>query len=131
MRTFVLSAIVLALPVVPAVGEVKTVASAQQVLDEVNATRAARGLPPFMLDENLTRGAMACAMYRAQHRIDGHTPNDFGFLPPGAMARAAGCAAWPVGMGWGSCCTYENWQYAGAAYCIGPDGRRYMHLFVR
>lgn len=133
MRLVVPSAVALvfALPAIAPAEEVRTVASAQQVLDEVNAARAARGLRPFILDENLTRGAMACAMYRARNRMDGHTPNDFGFLPPGAHASAAGCAAWPVGMGWGSCCTYDNYQFAGAAYCVGPDGRRYMHLFVR
>ena len=133
MRLVVLSALALvfALPAIAPAEEVRTVASAQQVLDEVNAARAARGLRPFILDENLTRGAMACAMYRARNRMDGHTPNDFGFLPPGAHASAAGCAAWPIGMGWGSCCTYDNYQFAGAAFCVGPDGRRYMHLFVR
>jgi hypothetical protein len=131
MRLVALSALLLALPAVAPAQNLTSVASAQQVLDEVNATRAARGLPPFMLDENLARGATACAVYRAQHRLDGHTPNDFGFLPPGAQARSAGCAAWPVGMGWGSCCTYDNYQFAGAAFCVGPDGRRYMHLFVR
>jgi hypothetical protein len=133
MRLVVLSvlALVLARPVVLPAEEVQTVASAQQVLDEVNATRATRGLPPFILDENLTRAAMSCAVFRARNRIEGHTPNDFGFLPPGAHASAAGCAAWPVGMGWGSCCTYENYRFAGAAFCVGPDGRRYMHLFVR
>ena len=63
--------------------------------------------------------------------MDGHTPNDFGFLPPGTQARSAGCAAWPVGSGWGSCCTFDNYQFAGAAYCVGTDGKRYMHVFVR
>lgn len=131
MRLVVLTAVVLALPLAARGGEVQHVATSQQVLDEVNAARAARGIPPFVLDENLARGATACAIYRAQNRIDGHSPNDFGYLPPGTHARAAGCAAWPVGMGWGSCCTYDNYQFAGAGFCIGPDGRRYMHLFVR
>lgn len=133
MRLVVLSALALVLvrPTLTPAAELETVASAQQVLDEVNATRATRGLPPFILDEDLTRGAMACAVFRAQHRLDGHTANDFGFLPPGAHASAAGCAAWPVGSGWGSCCTYDNYHFAGAAFCVGPDGRRYMHLFVR
>jgi hypothetical protein len=107
------------------------VATAQQVLDEVNAVRAQRGLRPYILDENLARGAGACAVYRAQHRLEGHTSNDFGFLPPGTHARSAGCAAWPVGMGWGSCCTYDGYQFAGAGFCIGSDGKRYMHIFVR
>ena len=102
-----------------------------RALAEVNAARAQRGLPPYMLDEGLARGATACAIYRARHGMDGHTPNDFGFLPAGSQARSAGCAAWPVGMGWGSCCTFDNYQYAGAGYCVGTDGKRYMHLFVR
>jgi uncharacterized protein YkwD len=131
MRLVILSALVLALPSLAAAEELRTVASAQQVLDEVNAARTARGLQPYILDENLARAASACAIYRAQHRMDGHTPNDFGFLPPGTQARSAGCAAWPVGMGWGSCCTFDNYQFAGAAFCVGPDGRRYMQLFVR
>jgi hypothetical protein len=131
MRLVVLSALVLALPALAPAQDVQPVASAQQVLDEVNAARAARGLRPYMLDENLARGATACAVFRAQNRIEGHTPNDFRFLPAGASARAGGCAAWPVGMGWGSCCTYDNYQFAGAAFCVGPDGKRYMHLFVR
>jgi hypothetical protein len=131
MRLVVLSALVLALPSLAAAEELRSVATAQQVLNEVNAARAARGLRPFMLDENLARGASACAVYRARHRMEGHTSNDFSFLPPGAHARAGGCAAWPVGMGWGSCCTYDNYQFAGAAYCVGPDGKRYMQLFVR
>ena len=114
-----------------AVAEEVPVASAQQVLDEVNAARAARGLRPYVLDETLAQGATACAIQRARTRNAGHTSNDFGFLPPGASARAAGCAAWPVGMGWGSCCTYDNYTFAGAGYCVGADGRRYMHIFVR
>src|SRR5918994_5158912 len=129
MRLVVLTALVLALPSLALAEEVRAVASAQQVLDEVNAARSARGLRPFILDENLARGASACAVYRARHRMDRHTPNDFAFLPPGAVARAGGCAAWPAGMGWGSCCTFDNHQFAGAAFCVGPGGKRYMPLF--
>src|SRR5262245_16848094 len=131
MRFVVLSLAVLLVPALATADEVRGVATAQQVLDEVNTARAARGLQPYLLDENLARAASDCAIYRARYRIDGHTSNDFGFLPAGAQARAAGCAAWPVGSGWGSCCTYDNFQYAGAAYCVGPDGKRYMQLFVR
>lgn len=100
-------------------------------LAEVNAARARKGLRPFIADPQLTRGARACAKARAQRLIEGHTANDFSYLPSGASAQAAGCAAWPQGAGWGACCTYENWTYAGAAWAIGSDGRRYMHLFVR
>jgi len=100
-------------------------------LDEVNAARAARGLRPFMRDPALTQGALAAARTRAARFIQGHLPNDFSMLPPGAQATSAGCAAWPQGMGWGACCTYESHTYAGAAWAIGADGRRYMHIFVR
>ena len=102
-----------------------------EALDEVNAARAARGLRPFIHDANLTSAATACAELRADRLITGHTANDFAALPPGTSATAAGCAAWEPGMGWGSCCTYEGYTYAGAAYATGRDGRRYMHLFVR
>ena len=100
-------------------------------LDEVNAVRAARGLRPFVRDNNLTRAAAGCADYRAERLIAGHTSNDFTALPSGAYAAATGCAAWTPDWGWGACCTYENWTYAGAAWTTGRDGRRYMHLFVR
>lgn len=131
MRFLFLPILVLVL-VLPALATAEEVASTtQKALDEVNAARAARGLRPYLLDENLARAASACAAYRAKYRMEGHTSNDFAFLPQGATARAAGCAAWPVGWGWGSCCMYDNYQYAGAAYCVGPDGNRYMQIFVR
>lgn len=100
-------------------------------LDEVNATRAQRGLRPFMKDQALTQAAAGAARYRAANGISGHTQNDFAFVPPGSFARSAGCAAWPLGMGWGSCCTYDGYQFAGAGWAVGRDGKRYMHLFVR
>lgn len=100
-------------------------------LAEVNARRAGRGLRPYMRDEGLTQAARACAQYRARFRIEGHTRNDFAFVPAGTFASSAGCAAWPQGMGWGSCCTYDGYTYAGAAWAVGADGQRYMHLFVR
>jgi hypothetical protein len=100
-------------------------------LAEVNAARAARGLKPFVHDPALTRAAEVCAALRAQHRIAGHTANDFAALEPGVSARAAGCGALDPSWGWGSCCTYDGYQYAGAAVVMGADNRRYMHLFVR
>jgi hypothetical protein len=103
----------------------------QDALDEVNAARAARGLRPFIKDDDLTAGAINVADYRAERLMAGHTANDFAGLPPGSSASSAGCAAWEPSMGWGSCCTYENFTYAGAAWAMGRDGRRYMHLFVR
>jgi hypothetical protein len=100
-------------------------------LSEVNAARAARGLRPFIKDASLTAGAVNVADFRAKYLIQGHTVDDFHGLPPGAVATAAGCAAWESSWGWGACCTYENYTYAGAARSQGKDGRRYMHLFVR
>jgi hypothetical protein len=104
---------------------------ATDALDEVNAARARRGLPAFQRDESLALAASKAADFRAARRMAGHTSSDFAFLPPGATATAAGCAAWTPGFGWGSCCTYERWRYAGAAWAMGRDGRRYMHLYVR
>lgn len=100
-------------------------------LDEVNAKRAARGLRPFVRDEGLTQAARACAQFRAARGLAGHTSNDFAFVPAGTFATSAGCAACEPGWGWMSCCVYENYTYAGAAWVTGRDGRRYMHLFVR
>lgn len=103
-------------------------------LDEVNRLRAASGLRPFIFDEGLTRAAKACADYRAANLIEGHCGGqmgDFAFLPPGVMGTAAGCAAWDPASGWGSCCSHDSYTYAGAAWTMGRDGRRYMHLWVR
>ena len=104
---------------------------AVDALDEVNATRARRGLPPFMRDENLTRGAMGCAQARAARLSFGHTSNDFAFQPPGTPCSATGCAAYPSSYGWMSCATYDSYRSAGAAWAMGVDGKRYMSLFVR
>lgn len=106
-------------------------AEATDALDEVNAVRAKAGLHPYRRDKNLTIAAKRAAAYRADRLIAGHCNNDFSFLPQGSHAQAAGCAAWEPRMGWGSCCTYERWRYAGAAWKKGRDGRRYMHIFVR
>jgi hypothetical protein len=105
---------------------------AKDALDEVNKERKDKSLTPFVRDTGLTEGAMKCADFRAARLIRGHTSNDFGFLPDGVFAPAAGCAAWSQGEGWGACCTYDReYTRAGAAFSIGKDGRRYMHLFVR
>ena len=103
-------------------------------LDEVNAHRAARGLRPFVRDPGLMASAQELAQHRAAHRIQGHVSGgmgDFGFLRHGSSASSAGAGAWAPGTGWGTCCTYENYTYAGAGYAIGADGLRYMSLFVR
>ena len=113
---------------VPAAGPGQVV---EDALDEVNAERARRGLRPFARDPSLTQAALACARQRAARRIAGHLPNDFAYLPAGTSATAAGCGALEPSWGWGTCCTYENHTYAGAAWVMGADGKRYMHLFVR
>lgn len=100
-------------------------------LAEVNAERARRGLRPFLPDPALNQAARSCAQIRAARRISGHLPNDFSYVPAGASARSAGCGAMEPSWGWGTCCTYENYTYAGAAWAMGADGKRYMHLFVR
>jgi hypothetical protein len=123
MRSFVLSVVVLAFAA--------QANAAWDALEEVNAARAARGLRPFIYDANLARAAAGCANWRAERLCEGHTNNDFAALPPGNTASSTGCAAWAPSLGWGSCCTYDNYTYAGAAWTMGRDGRRYMSLFVR
>jgi hypothetical protein len=100
-------------------------------LSEVNAKRAARGLRPFVRDEGLTQAARASAAFRAQHLLFGHTANDFAFVPRGTACSSTGCAAYPASFGWMSCCVYDNYTHAGAAWVMGRDGKRYCHLFVR
>jgi len=103
-------------------------------LAEVNAKRAARGLRPYVNDPLLARAAQAAASFRAQHRMFGHVTGgmgDFAFLPPGAHAASAGCAAYPPSYGFMACTVYESYTYAGAAKVRGPDGKDYCHIFVR
>lgn len=111
----------------------KSLTGSDDALDEVNAERAKRGLRPFINDPLLNKAAQAAARQRAARRIHGHLPeSDFSYVPAGGQASAAGCGALELSWGWGTCCTYESqWTYAGAAYVMGNDGLRYMHLFVR
>jgi hypothetical protein len=115
----------------PVAPPLKTAQESTDALVEVNAVRVARGLRPFTCDDGLTKAALGAARFRAANLIAGHTANDFAYLPAGIQASAAGCAAWHDSWGWGSCCTYEGFTYAGAAWVRGSDNRRYMHLFVR
>jgi len=105
--------------------------SADDALETLNRQRASRGLRPYVRDEGLSLGADSAAAYRAKYCIEGHTNNDFQFLPQGSRASAAGCAAWHWSGEFGACACYENYTYAGAAWYTGKDGRVYMHLFVR
>lgn len=107
-------------------------AQGDDALAEVNAVRAQRGLRPYQHDPLLHQAARAAAKQRAARLISGHLPeSDFSYVPSGGSATAAGCAAWTPDWGWGACCTYDNYTYAGASWVMGQDGRRYMHLFVR
>lgn len=101
-------------------------------LTQLNAQRAARGLPPYIEDPALTAGAKAAASARAQAGQFAHTPNDFAYLPPGAVAHSAGCGCWHPGFGF-MACNMDSVQYrfAGAGWARGPDGRVFCHLFVR
>lgn len=109
-----------------------TLTGSDDALDEVNAERAKRGLKPFLPDPLLNKAALACAKQRCARFIHGHLPeSDFSYLPAGGQATSAGCGALEPSWGWGTCCTYDNYTYAGAAWVMGSDGRRYMHLFVR
>lgn len=111
---------------------VAAVNSIHEALDEVNAERAKRGLRPYVVDPLLTQAAKEAASRRASRFIHGHLPeSDFSCLPSGAHCNTAGCGALEPSWGWGTCCTYDNYTYAGAAWVMGSDGRRYMHLFVR
>lgn len=109
-----------------------------EAMDELNAQRARKGIPPFIRDDLLTIAAARAAAARAASGNAGHTSNDFAYVPSGGQADAAGCGAWAVGTvttdGWtfGTCCADDRgYRYGGAAWVMGSDGRRYMHLYVR
>jgi hypothetical protein len=112
-------------------GELSLPVGSHDALDELNAMRAARGLRPYIRDNNLTRAAIGAALYRAERRIFGHCPNDFVHVPNGSSASAAGCAAYPAEDGFLACCMFDSYTYAGAYSVKGADGRMYHHLFVR
>lgn len=101
-----------------------------EALDELNELRKKRGLKPYIRDNGLTLAAARAARARADRLLFGHLDNDFACLPSGTRADAAGCAAY-ANTGWLSCCMWELATYGGAAYVVGRDGKRYMHLFVR
>lgn len=104
--------------------------AAFDALDLVNQKRAAMGLKPFARDEALSSAAMALSAHRAQHRIAGHTANDFAFVPGGASASASGCCYTPRS-DWGACCTDDRRAtHAGAAVVV-RDGRWFCSIFVR
>lgn len=117
--------------IIPEVSAQPTGKESRDAIDEVNAHRQRLGLSAFIRDSKLCEAAYGAALNRAQSHNAGHTSNDFAFLPAGGHATAAGCGAWMPGDGWGTCCAEGAYTHAGAAWVIGSDGRRYMHLFVR
>lgn len=113
---------------------VKSATRSDDALDEVNAARAQRGLKPYINDPVLNKAARRCAERRAAILCAGHCPeSDFTYLDPvyPVGSCVGGCAAWEPSWGWGACATYDNYTYCGAAWVMGSDGRRYMHLFAR
>ena len=87
-----------------------------------------------MKDEGLTEAALAAATFRANHHISGHIPGqhgDFAYLPAGVKADAAGAGALTPDWGFATCAMYDSYEYAGAAWIKGNDGKLYCHLFVR
>lgn len=125
-------------PPVDADGNSLLPVGAIEAMDELNAQRARKGIPPFIRDDGLTIAAGRAAAFRAARFMAGHTASDFAYVPAGSHADAAGCGAWAVGTvttdGWtfGTCCADDRgYRFGGAAWVMGSDGRRYMHLYVR
>lgn len=111
-----------------------TASESTDALDEVNAKRATRGLQPLVRDAALTEAAYKCAKARASRHVDGHLPeSDFSLLSSSVNTDgvAAGCAALDTSWGWQSCCWDDpGYTHGGAAWVMGDDGKRYMHIFV-
>jgi hypothetical protein len=106
----------------------------KDALAELNKQRQQRGLKPYLKDDGLTKAAFAAASYRAKNHIQGHIPGqhgDFAYLPEGSHADAAGAGALTPDWGFATCAMYDSYEFAGAAWCMGNDGRKYCHLFVR
>lgn len=119
---------------VPPAPPITVTGDGADALAEVNAARAQRGLKPYINDPVLNKAAQKCAARRASILCAGHCPeSDFTYLDPvyPVSSVVGGCAAWEPSWGWGACATYDNYTYCGAAWVMGRDGKRYMHLFVR
>ncbi len=107
---------------------------ANDTLDEINAWRATKGLPPFIRDEMFTESAQRCADYRAAHLLEGHTYMDHQFLSDksGITKIASGCAKRSPGERFNSCGIEKTvYTRCGAAVAIGRDGQVYMQVFLR
>ena len=115
----------------------KTVIKARtttDALDQLNRQRMQRGLRPYVFDEGLTQAAERVASIKAASCHSGHLANDFAYLPPGCTASSAGADGSKIHASdpnFYTCCMYDNYTYAGASMAIGPDGCKYMSLFVR
>lgn len=102
-------------------------------LDRLNRQRAQRGLRPYIFDEGLTQAAERVASTKAAGCISGHI-NDFAYLPPGVQCAATGADGSKIHASdpnFYTCAMYDNYTYAGAAVCLGPDNNQYFSLFVR
>lgn len=106
----------------------------KDALDELNAQRAQRGLPPYRRDPALTKAAMKCASTRAKTHVHGHMQggmSDFTCLDAGVPCECTGAEApgqnYPPGF-W-TCAMYDNYTVAGAARAFDERGEQYMSLF--
>lgn len=104
-------------------------------LDQVNARRAAAGLPLYRRCPDLEAAAEACVRYRARARIRGHVPDglgDFRFLPAGVNARAAGADWYGATAEFATCAMYDTeYTEAGCASAVDDSGNWYHQIFVR
>ncbi|MCA9133676.1 MAG: hypothetical protein KDA45_10995 [Planctomycetales bacterium] len=95
-------------------------------IDEVNEWRRRSGLRPFIEDPEMTKFADMKARYRALRRLqNGHQ----GPQAPAGWHEGTGEAT--ADWGWLTCEMESDYQYAGAAVCLGSDGQRYMVLVCR
>lgn len=114
---------------------VKTRATSS-AFENVNRQRMSRGLRPFVFSEGLTRAAEKVAAIKAANCLSGHLSgpmSDFAMLEPGVQCAATGADGSKISANdpnWYTCCMDEPYVYAGAGSAIGPDGNKYMSLFV-
>jgi hypothetical protein len=95
-------------------------------MDEVNEWRKRSGMRPFVEDPAMTKFAQMKAEYRAARQLrNGHQ----GPKPPAGWHEGTGEAT--ADWGWLTCEMECDFQYAGAALCVGRDGQRYMVLVCR
>ena len=100
-------------------------------LPMLNRLREARGLHPFKRDANLWSLAARQAERQARYGFMGHGGTS---LADGCAAEGCGCADTGCDS-WNSCCAWEGYTYASAAYVdvTYPNGstNRFCTIHVR